>query len=93
MESGQDYLVSANWIHNQDLDHWKDWECSAGVTRIMIDENFDVYSGECLNDYLGNLTAAWNIINRFTVCKQYRCSGCTDDLLISKKKQNHDNDR
>ena len=50
----------------------------------MIDENFDVYSGECLNDRLGNLLKEWAPLEAATVCNQQRCSGCTDDLIVGK---------
>jgi hypothetical protein len=84
-ESGE-YLVAANWLHNNNLDHWQGWNCDAGFKRLCIDENFDVYSGECQNDYLGNLLGHWDPLNSPTTCKQERCTGCTDDLLIGKNK-------
>ena len=84
-DSGE-YLVSANWLHNNNLDHWKGWSCDAGFKRLSIDEKFNVYSGECMNDYLGNLTESWECFNKPTVCQRDRCTGCTDDLLITKSK-------
>ena len=86
LESGKEYLVYANWIHNQNLDHWVGWKCNAGHTRFNIDKNFDIWSGECKNDYLGNLLTSWNI-QTDTVCKQQTCTGCTDDLLTKKQKK------
>lgn len=89
LDSGLEYLVSANWLHNQDLDHWQGWQCAAGQQRLMIDENFDVFSGECVNDQLGNLFSGWQPLGQPTVCKQDRCTGCTDDLITAKLKINH----
>lgn len=86
LDSGETFCVSANWIHNQQLDLWQGWQCAAGQQRLMIDENFDVFSGECLNDNLGNLLSEWRPLEQPTVCKQVRCTGCTDDLLIAKSK-------
>jgi hypothetical protein len=85
LDSGETYTVSANWLHNQQLDQWQGWQCNAGNTRLMIDENFDIYSGECLNNYLGNLIAGWQLATKMVVCQQPRCSGCTDDLIVNKK--------
>lgn len=79
------YRVDANWLHNEQLDSWQGWACSAGQHRLMIDENFNVYSGECLNDNLGNLFAEWQLLDKPTTCQQLRCTGCTDDLLQSKR--------
>jgi hypothetical protein len=83
--SGDEYLVYANWLHNEKLDNWKGWVCDAGATRISIDQNFNIYSGECRNDSLGNALGEFTILEN-TVCKKDRCTGCTDDLVISKHK-------
>lgn len=85
LENNETFLLDANWIHNNQLDCWKDWSCSAGSLRLCIDEKFDVYSGECNNDYLGNLNTGWAPLSEPTVCKKDRCSGCTDDLLVQKQ--------
>jgi len=83
-EDGCEYMIYANWMHNANMDHWQGWHCEAGVNRISIDKNFGVWGGECRNDYLGNLQSQWNLIQMHTVCKQDRCTGCTDDLAITK---------
>lgn len=85
LQNGDTYYVNANWIHNNDLDFWNGWECDAGFNRINIDENLNVYSGECLNDNLGNINGEWAILDRPTICKRNRCTGCTDDLIQFKK--------
>jgi len=82
--SGNSKKVYANWIHNNKLDNWYGWECKAGVTRVLIDKDLSVYGGECKNNLLGNALTGFTLIKNFTICKQTRCSGCTDDLLISK---------
>jgi hypothetical protein len=82
INNGNEYKVTANWIHNQDLDYWKNWNCNAGVTRILISDN-DVYSGECKNDYLGTVDD-WNLKKVLSVCKRERCTGCTNDLMVEK---------
>lgn len=84
LDSGKEYLVYANWIHNQDLDHWTGWKCNAGHTRFYIDKHFDIWSGECKNDHLGNVLNEWNIQTE-TECKQKTCTGCTDDLITKKQ--------
>jgi hypothetical protein len=83
LESGEKYNVYANWIHNQKLDQWQGWHCNAGHTRFYIDKNFDIWSGECKNNYLGNVTDAWNL-KTDTMCNRDTCTSCTDDLLTHK---------
>lgn len=83
LNTGETYRVYANWIHNQNLDHWQGWECSAGFTRFYIDKNFNIWSGECKNNLLGNVLAEWQIKSD-TVCNQPTCGGCTDDLMTAK---------
>lgn len=84
-ELSEEFLVYANWIHNEQLDNWKGWQCEAGASRLMIDKNFNVYSGECKNDSLGNALTDFTLLEH-TVCKQDRCTGCTDDLIVAKHK-------
>lgn len=81
------YRVNANWIHNSGLDDWRDWSCDAGLTRLYIDDQLDVYSGECMNDHLGNVITGWSPFSEPTVCKRDRCTGCTDDLILNKEKR------
>lgn len=83
LESGEIFYVYSNWIHNQDLDHWQGWKCEAGYTRFYIDNNFNIWSGECFNDQLGNVLNDWNI-KTDSVCKRKNCTGCTDDLITKK---------
>jgi hypothetical protein len=85
LQDNTKYRVKANWLHNEGLDSWLGWTCDAGHRRLMIDENFNVSGGECLNDDLGNLFTEWRLLDKPTTCRQVRCTGCTDDLLQSKK--------
>lgn len=82
-DEGIAHLVYANWMHNENLDHWHGYHCDAGNTRFYIDKNFDIWSGECKNDYLGNIFTHW-LPQSDTTCKRERCTGCTDDLITKK---------
>lgn len=82
---GTKYFLDANWIHNNNLDHWQDWKCHAGSDRIYIAADGNVYSGECRNDLLGNVNDYWELLKTETVCQRNRCTGCTDDLMITKE--------
>lgn len=85
-DTGKEYQVYANWIHNNDLDHWQGWICDAGKTRFYIDKNFDIWSGECQNNHLGNALTKWEP-KVDTICQQATCTGCTDDLITKKQKR------
>tara|TARA_R110000822_G_C15233728_1_gene485593 strand:+ start:718 stop:1029 length:312 start_codon:yes stop_codon:yes gene_type:complete len=85
LRNGETYRIAANWMHNQKLDKWKDWLCDAGRTRVFIDKDFNVFCGECRNDKLGNLLGEWKLLEEPTTCRQDRCTGCTDDLIINKR--------
>ena len=82
-EKGQQYLVFASWIRNEGLDNWKGYRCDAGHTRFSIDKNFGIWSGECKNNYLGNVLNDW-ALKTDTVCLRERCGGCTNDLMTKK---------
>ena len=83
-EHGNQHLVYANWLHNQGLDTWQGYRCSAGETRFYIDKNFDIWGGECKNSHLGNVLENWQPQTN-QICKQTTCTGCTDDLITSKQ--------
>jgi hypothetical protein len=83
-DTGEEYLIYANWLHNEKLDYWQGWTCKAGATRLLIDKNLEIYSGECHNDHLGNINN-FTLLDQ-TICKQERCTGCTDDLIVAKQK-------
>lgn len=84
-EDGTERLVYANWLHNEKIDHWSGWTCMAGSQRLYIDKNLEVYSGECHNDHLGSSIAGFKTLDH-TICRQEVCSGCTDDLAVTKYK-------
>jgi len=84
-DNDQEYLVYANWIHNNRLDNWKGWHCDSGFTRFYIDKNFDIWNGECQNTQLGNVLGEWEICTD-NICKLETCTGCTDDLIVKKYK-------
>lgn len=84
LDDGAQYQVYANWLGNNALHHWQGWHCEAGVTRILIDKNLDVWSGECKNDQLGHVDQDWTLIDHHSVCQRNSCTYCTDDLVIAK---------
>jgi hypothetical protein len=84
-DTGEEYFIYANWLHNNNLDNWKDWYCEAGATRLYIDKDLNIFSGECKNDGLGSALSNFTLLDH-TICKQERCFGCTDDLIVAKKK-------
>lgn len=81
---GQEFHIYASWLHNNNLNYWKDWTCDAGYLRLHIDKNLDVWSGVCMNDYLGNVFDSF-YQEKQTICKRERCTSCTDDLVIGKE--------
>jgi hypothetical protein len=83
LDNGEDFVVFANWIHNNNLDQWHGWTCDAGHTRLMIDKDLNVWSGECKNDFFGRADEHF-YTNASTVCKRKTCTPCTDDLSVRK---------
>lgn len=83
LDSGEQFKVYANWLHNNELDYWQGWNCQAGSRRLYIDKDLKVYSAVCQNDLLGSALDHFDLLDS-TVCRQSRCNGCTDDLMLSK---------
>lgn len=86
LDDGMQYFVYANWMSNNRLHYWKGWHCEAGATRILIDKNLEIWSGECVNDKLGHALEGWDLLSEHSVCRRDHCTGCTDDLLTAKWK-------
>jgi hypothetical protein len=86
LDTGERYNISANWMHNNDLDNFQGWECSAGQYRISIDKDLTVWSAQCENQKLGHALDGFDILSSPGICQQNRCTGCTDDLLTKKLK-------
>jgi hypothetical protein len=84
-DAGTTHRIDANWLHNNNLDIWHGWKCLAGSDRIFVDSTGLIYSGECRNDLLGQIDSNWQLLENATVCNRDRCSGCTDDLMITKE--------
>ena len=88
LDNGEAYNIYANWLHNQNLDKWQGWHCNAGVTRVYININGEVYDGECKNSRLGDLHTGWNLKDEDnSICHRTTCTGCTDDLIVTKEKR------
>jgi hypothetical protein len=83
LDNGEEYLMYANWLHNEKLDSWQGWHCNAGATRFYIDKDFNLWDGECKNTNLGSVFGDWNV-NTNTTCSRKTCTGCTDDLMTAK---------
>lgn len=83
LNSGEQFKIYANWMHNEKQDNFQGWSCEAGYTRFYIDNNFDIWDGECKNTQLGNVLGDWDCISD-NICKRLTCTGCTDDLIAEK---------
>lgn len=84
LDDGSEYTMYASWLRNADQHHWQGWYCESGATRIYIDKNLQVWSGECKNDWLGDITSGWRLLDDHSVCQRETCTGCTDDLQTAK---------
>ena len=87
-EDGTESLVNAQWLYNTNNNFWPGWMCNAGVDKISIMPDGSVYSGECHNDFLGNIDTGWQLLSSPTECKRNRCTSSTDDLIVSKEYKN-----
>jgi hypothetical protein len=82
---GTQIEVFANQLLDKNLHQWKGWYCNAGVDRIVINDDFTVHSGRCLNDFMGNLLDEdFKLFDKPTICKQEECSLCHGDLYVAK---------
>jgi hypothetical protein len=74
-------------LFNKDLHYFKGWSCTAGSDSILIESDFQVWSGTCRNDNLGNLfDDNFKLLQSPTVCTKDQCTTCTIDLNNTKKR-------
>ena len=84
LDDDTSFAMDANWLHNNKLDLWQGWLCNAGKDRLYIDPTGNIYGAECENNHIGHIDQDWSYSNQPTVCNRARCSGCTDDLMVTK---------
>jgi hypothetical protein len=87
LDSGETYKVFSQWLSNEKLHNWKGWECNAGVTRLYITADEEVYSAVCQHDRLGNMRTGWEMPSAATICQRDTCIPNTDDLLTFKQQR------
>lgn len=85
-DQGQEHLMHANQLQDWNLHYWAGWSCNAGVDYIYVTEDGRCWGSQCENDYLGNVNEhPIKLLTNPTICRQNHCTGCTNDLTVSKR--------
>lgn len=63
------------------------WQCTAGINRLYINANGDIFRGTCKNDgKIGNINFDTYLSNiKPTICKRHACS-CSEEIRLTKIK-------
>jgi hypothetical protein len=85
-DSGKEYLIYAGWLYNNNQANFRGWHCDAGTTRLYIDSDLELYSGECKNNHLGSVVGDFKLLDN-NICIRDTCTSCTDDLVVAKEKR------
>jgi len=84
LANGETIEIFADNLVQKNLNHFKGWQCNAGVERIYIESDFTVYSGQCKNNILGNLfDENFSLIEDYVLCEQNSCD-CAGDIYTTK---------
>jgi MoaA/NifB/PqqE/SkfB family radical SAM enzyme len=76
--------IIANTLGTMKLNRFKGWTCWAGIERLQIDYNGDVYRGTCrVGDSLGNFFSDYNLPSDPITCTRNVCT-CAWSMAISK---------
>jgi hypothetical protein len=82
---GASVAIKSSRLWEQDLAHFENWFCSAGMTYVFIDHDLNVYGGQCRQAPLGNLMHDDFKLNRCPVrCEREVCTPCESDLYTAK---------
>lgn len=84
LDNGVQVAIYANQLHNKELDRWEGWTCWAGMTRLYVDHDGNVWTCEGRNHHLGNISSGWQLLTKPGTCCRNRCGPCTDDLVTEK---------
>ena len=86
LKDGTEIDIESWELWRNNLHHFKGWTCAAGSDTIIIESDFQVWSGVCRNDNLGNLLDDnFSLLKEMTICTKNQCTTCTSDLNNSKK--------
>ena len=71
-----------NKLQEEQLDY-RGWKCYAGIRKLMIDSNGDIYGAQCKIMKLGNLNSTWEFNTEPVTCSIRYCC-CLSDIQIPK---------
>ena len=87
LKDGTEIDVNSWDLFKKDLHYFKGWTCTAGTDSIIIESDFQVWSGVCRNNNLGNLfDNNFSLLQSLTVCTKDQCTTCPVDLTNTKKR-------
>lgn len=91
-EDGTNIRTYATRLKFLGLDKFHNWNCNAGIARISINPNGDVYSAECNNDFIGNLdNNTFELYTQARPCKFATCTNNPDNLMVDKRSPDYEN--
>ena len=64
---------------------YRGWKCYAGIRKLMIDNNGDIYAAQCKIMKLGNINTGWQFNKDPVTCTIRNCA-CLSDIQIPKYK-------
>lgn len=86
LKDGTEIDIESWELWRNNLHYFKGWTCAAGSDSIIIESDFQVWSGVCRNDNLGNLLDDnFSLFKEPTICTTNQCTACISDLTNSKK--------
>lgn len=86
LADGTEIDVESFEVWRNNLANFQGWTCSAGVDSIVVETDFQVWSGVCRNDNMGNLfDENFSLLEKPTVCEKIQCTTCIADLINNKK--------
>ena len=69
-------------LQNDQLDY-RGWKCFAGIRKLMIDRDGDIYGAQCMINKLGNINTTWKFNEEPVDCNIRYCA-CASDIQIPK---------
>lgn len=84
---GEVVKIYASKLKNTMLHAFKGWTCEAGYSTLYVHANGDVWSGECENEFLGNLNnETFKLLEKPGTCNKNFCSGNGAEISTKKFK-------
>ena len=73
-------------IFLENINKWKGWYCWGGIDAFFIDQDENIYVGQCRRGFIGKLKDEYDLPDKPIVCPKDLCN-CSQDIIDCNKEK------